>query len=110
MRGSPFFAEKRNHDVVADLQKELEIKDYTRQKNIDSPVAGKTVVFTGKLSRLGRDEAKAMAETLGAKVAGSVSKNTDYVVAGEDAGSKLKKATELGIKIISEDEWLALVS
>lgn len=105
-----FFSEKRNLDIVHELQKELEIKDYKRPKAVDSPVVGKTVVFTGKLSRLGRDEAKAMAEKLGAKVAGSVSKNTDYVVAGEDAGSKLKKAAELGVKVLSEDEWLALVS
>ncbi len=74
----------------------------------DSPVAGKTVVFTGSLTAMTRAEAKARAQTLGAKVSGSVSSKTDYVVAGADAGSKLKKARELGVTILSEEEWRSL--
>jgi DNA ligase (NAD+) len=75
----------------------------------DSSVAGKTVVFTGSLEKMTRDEAKAMAERLGAKVAGSVSKKTDYVVAGPGAGSKLDSARKLGVNVLTEDEWFALV-
>lgn len=105
-----FFAEKHNLDVIRDLQKELKVKDFERPKTVESAVTGKTVVFTGKLAKMGRDEAKAQAESLGAKVAGAVSKNTDYLIAGEDAGSKMKKAAELGVKVLTEDEWLALIS
>jgi len=103
-----FFAEAHNQQVIKDLQHELVIKDFERPKTKASAVTGKTVVFTGKLVKMGREEAKAQAESLGAKVGSSVSKNTDYVIAGEDAGSKLKKAAELGVKVLSEDEWLKL--
>ena len=79
------------------------------KQETNSPVAGKTVVFTGTLDTMTRPEAKARAESLGAKVAGSVSKKTDYVVAGEDSGSKLKAARELGVAVLTEAEWLMLI-
>jgi DNA ligase (NAD+) len=102
-----FFHEKHNLGMVERLTGEVTILDAEKPK--DSPVAGKTVVFTGSLEKFTRDEAKAQAERLGAKVSGSVSKKTDYVVAGPGAGSKLADATKLGVKVLSEDEWLALV-
>lgn len=105
-----FFNERHNLDVLRDLQSELDIRDYVRPRTVQSAVTGKTVVFTGTLSKMGRDEAKARAEALGAKVGSGVSKNTDYLIAGEDAGSKLKKAAELGVKVLSEDEWLELTA
>lgn len=103
-----FFAEERNVKAVDDLLSELTEVLPAEKARTDSAVAGKTVVFTGSLIKFTRDEAKALAERLGAKVAGSVSKKTDYVVAGEDAGSKLTKAKELGVTVLTEDEWLAL--
>lgn len=104
-----FFAEAHNQDVIADLLAYVTVEPYTAPAAVDSLVSGKTVVFTGTLVEMGRQEAKVKAESLGAKVAGSVSKNTDYVVAGADAGSKLKKATELGVTVLSETEWLELI-
>ena len=105
-----FFAEPHNVKAVDDLRGEVEIERYARPAAVASPVSGKTVVFTGSLEQVTRSEAKAQAERLGAKVAGSVSKKTDFVIAGADAGSKLSKAAELGVKVLSEDEWLALIS
>ena len=104
-----FFEEPHNREVLAALERELTVEPY-KLDVVPSQLAGATVVFTGKLERLTRDEAKSQAERLGAKVAGSVSKNTLYVVAGPGAGSKLKKAEELGVKILSEDDWFDLVS
>ncbi|MGE5502096.1 MAG: NAD-dependent DNA ligase LigA, partial [Ignavibacteriales bacterium] len=104
-----YFGEEHNRRIVSELVGELTVLDAERPKT-DTAVAGKTVVFTGSLERMTRDEAKAQAEALGAKVASSVSKKTDLVVAGPGAGSKLKAATELGIKVLTEDEWLALAA
>jgi DNA ligase (NAD+) len=104
-----FFEEPHNREVVAALEAQLAVEDY-KPDIVSSKLAGATVVFTGKLERFTRDEAKAQAERLGAKVAGSVSKNTAYVVAGPGAGTKLKKAEELGVKVLSEDEWLEMVA
>jgi DNA ligase (NAD+) len=104
-----FFAEPQNQEAVANLLAEVEIQPYVRAATVASAVTDKTVVFTGTLTRLSRNEAKARAERAGAKVAGSVSKKTDYVIAGADAGSKLDKARELGVVVLSEDEWLALI-
>jgi len=103
-----FFAETHNIEVVEDLLKEVTPAPLEKVEH-GSPVSGKTVVFTGTLERMTRSEAKARAERLGAKVAGSVSKNTDYVVAGPGAGSKLKNAKDLGVKVLSEEEWLKLI-
>jgi DNA ligase (NAD+) len=104
-----FFANPRNVAAFDDLLREVTPKDYVVTVSAHSQVAGKTVVFTGTLEQLTRGEAKAMAERLGAKVAGSVSKNTDILVAGPGAGSKLKTAAELGILVLDEAGWLDLV-
>jgi len=105
-----FFAEEKNRDILDDLERELTVEPYIVSIRSDSAVVGKTVVFTGTLEKMTRAEAKARAESLGAKVAGSVSKKTDYLVAGADAGSKLKNAKELGVSVLSEEEWLALIA
>jgi DNA ligase (NAD+) len=103
-----YFSEPHNRKRIERLAAQVRIRDAEKPRT-DSPVAGKTVVFTGSLEKMTRDEAKAMAERLGAKVAASVSKKTDYVVAGADAGSKLAKAREAGVNVLTEDEWFALV-
>ncbi len=104
-----FFGEDHNLEVLKDLTAQVSIEDFVMADSSGSPVAGKTVVFTGTLTQMTRAEAKSRAESLGAKVAGSVSKKTDYVVAGEDAGSKLKAARELGVTVLTEQEWLDLI-
>ncbi len=104
-----FFGNERNDKVLGDLLEHVHPKPYVVSVSADSEIAGKTVVFTGSLEKMTRSEAKAMAERLGAKVAGSVSAKTDLVVAGPGAGSKLKTATELGIEVIDEDAWLERV-
>lgn len=104
-----FFAEEHNLRIILELLEQIEVEDFVDDTNYDSPLAGKTVVFTGSLEKMTRLEAKAKAQSLGAKVAGSVSKNTDYVIEGADAGSKAAKARELGVNILSEDEFLNLL-
>lgn len=104
-----FFGNERNDDVLDALLQQVHPKPYIVNVSADSQVAGKTVVFTGSLEKMSRSEAKAMAERLGAKVAGSVSAKTDLVVAGPGAGSKLKLATDLGIEVIDEDAWFERV-
>jgi len=104
-----FFDERHSRDAIAHLLEHIEVIDVAAPAISNSAVAGKTVVFTGTLEKMTRNEAKARAESLGAKVAGSVSKKTDLVVAGPGAGSKLKNAQEFGVKVISEDEWLELI-
>ncbi len=103
-----FFAEPHNQQVLDRLVDQVRIEAAAPAASADSPVAGKTVVFTGTLATMGRGEAKARAEALGAKVAGSVSRKTDYVVVGADAGSKARKAEELGVATLTEEAWLAL--
>ena len=104
-----FFSEEHNKNAVGDLLQHVAVSPYVREAVTTSPVTGKTVVFSGTLEKLSRNEAKAQAERLGAKVSGSVSKKTDYLVAGADAGSKLAKARELGVTVLTEDEWVALI-
>ena len=105
-----FFLEERNRAVIDGLLATgIRVQDAQAPQATSTPVAGKTVVFTGTLATMGRNEAKARAEALGAKVAGSVSKKTDYLVAGADAGSKAAKAKDLGVTVLGEEEWLALI-
>jgi len=103
-----YFGEAHNRRRIERLAAQIRIRDAEKPR-ADSPVAGKTVVFTGTLEKMTRDEAKASAERLGAKVSGSVSKKTDYVVAGPKAGSKLADAKKLGVAVLTEDEWLKFI-
>ncbi len=103
-----YFGESHNRGIVERLTKQVKILDAEKPKK-DTAIAGKTVVFTGALEKMTREEAKAQAERLGAKAAGSVSKKTDYVVAGPGAGSKLAEAKKHGVTVLTEDEWLKLI-
>lgn len=105
-----FFQEPHNIETINHLLEQIKVEDYVDTANYDSPLAGKTIVFTGTLEKMTRAEAKAKAQNAGAKVAGSVSAKTDYVVQGTDAGSKAAKAAELGVTVLSENEFLDLLS
>jgi DNA ligase (NAD+) len=104
-----FFAERHNLDALDRLARAVRVKDFAVPRTQGSSIAGKTVVFTGELTTVTRSEAKARAEALGAKVAGSVSRKTDLVIVGEKAGSKAREAEKLGITMLSEAEWLKLI-
>ena len=104
-----FFGDQVNCQIVEKLKNIVRIADYLATEK-ETALAGKTIIFTGSLSQMTRSEAKAKAEILGMKVLSSISKNTDYVVVGDDAGSKLTKAQELGLQILSEDKWLSMVN
>jgi DNA ligase (NAD+) len=105
-----FFNEQHNLDEIAKLRQYVQVEDYVDERRTDSELSGKTVVFTGTLEQMTRAEAKALAQKFGAKVAGSVSNHTDFVVVGADAGSKAKKAAELGIKTLTEAEFIAMTA
>ena len=102
-----FFNAPQNQTILSDLQDQLTIETFEAPSQSDHIFAGKTLVFTGTLTQMSRAEAKAKAQSLGAKVAGSVSKKTDYLIAGADAGSKLTKARDAGVEVLSEQEWIA---
>ena len=104
-----FFAEPRNLSALDDLAAEVSPLPAEETSATDSPFAAKTMVFTGTLEKMTRDEAEALAERLGAKVTKSVSKKTDFVVVGADAGSKAAKAAERGVKVLTEAEWMGMV-
>jgi DNA ligase (NAD+) len=104
-----YFRDERNLKMLLDLEKQLQVED-AKQINSSSKLAGKSVIFTGTLEKMTRAEAKKKAEDLGMKVVGSVSNKTDFVVAGAEAGSKLKKAAELNLKVLNEDEWLEILT
>ncbi len=104
-----FFCEEHNQKSVAELLKYVTVEEYFEQVITDSPLSGKVVVFTGTLEKMTRAEAKAIAQRMGAKVAGSVSSHTDFVIVGAEAGSKAKKAQELGVTVLNENEFLELI-
>ena len=104
-----FFSDQNNQALVKDLMRYIQ-PIAPEQPAQNSTVSGKTIVFTGTLTKLSRNEAKAQAERLGARVSGSVSAKTDFLIAGETAGSKLTKARDLGVTILTEDDWIELIS
>ena len=106
---SDAFANPEERAAIDRLAEMLDIQEFVKPQAVDSAVAGKTVVFTGTLEKMTRAEAKARAEALGAKVAGSVSAKTDYLIAGPGAGSKATKAADLGVKVLDEDQWLSMI-
>jgi DNA ligase (NAD+) len=104
-----FFEESQNRAAVERLLDQLQVIPLERLKKVESAISEKVIVFTGTLERMTRSEAKARAEALGAKVSGAVSSKTDLVIAGPGAGSKEKKARDLGVTILTEEEWLELI-
>ena len=105
-----FFSGKHNQDAIRELISEIEVQDLTYDSIQNSLISGKTLVFTGTLESMGRSEAKVRAEMLGARVSSSISSKTDFIIAGTGAGAKLKKAKELGISVLTEEEWFAHIN
>ena len=105
-----FFSEKHNQEAIRELISEVEVQDLTYDPIHNSLISGKILVFTGTLKSMGRSEAKVRAEMLGARVSSSISSKTDFIIAGTGAGAKLKKATELGISVLTEEEWFAHIN
>ena len=105
-----FFSEKHNEEAMHELISEVEVQDLTYDPIHNSLISGKILVFTGTLKSMGRSEAKVRAEMLGARVTSSISSKTDFIIAGTGAGAKLKKATELGISVLTEEEWFAHIN
>jgi DNA ligase (NAD+) len=105
-----FFGEEHNIKIIKELLSLIEVLDYVPSQSVYSELSEKTIVFTGTLEKMTRSEAKSKAESLGATVSNSISKKTDYVVAGIKVGNKLKKANELGLKVLSEDDWFRIIN
>jgi DNA ligase (NAD+) len=105
-----FCAAEHNCEILDELSQMLDVKDFLAPETSTSPIVGKTLVFTGALENISRAEAKNQAESMGAKVSSNVSKKTDYVILGTNAGSKAKKAIDLGVVTLTEKEWLELTN
>ena len=104
-----FFKQPYNIKALENLTQQIKIEEYFEPIRQNSRISGKTIVFTGTLASVTRGEAKARAESMGARVSGSLSKNTDFIIVGTDAGAKANKAAELGVSILSESDWLRLL-